>query len=306
MYRKRHKEQHRLVTDGSFVEAIARIVAKLPCDVQICFTNISHESSLSQFVEANHSLENDSEMLKYLARPWPWWKIEEDTIVAGSSTLIEPVRILTDLPIAIYRQGGSVSSIQIHCFPRYDSCKLLEFEQDAAVQTTIDEFVLAMSRLTSFFLGGGCMDFQRKGLTYCSGWQIACVRDYLNACLSGNNLRHITVDLFYLGYVSDEVQRSFDDYFSLDGILTGVDGSKLQTLALSNASLSEADHVSLVERVGNHWRSYKLYGIPLSSGIWAASAKLLHERKHDDSSRSRCFIAKSLTGGEFGDCENDL
>lgn len=112
-YRLKHEEQHRIITDGSFITTLASSISRMAS-----FRSLHFITKIGHYIEPHilapmHLLNNEEELNQFMSTPQDWQTIGE----LEGEVEFAAAEILSELPIAIYKAGTLMQEININCSP---------------------------------------------------------------------------------------------------------------------------------------------------------------------------------------------
>ena len=137
-FRLGHEEQLRLINDRTFVTNLSATMARLPRTPSLSLTEESFSrSDYPYFNNSSEVLLTDKDMLcRFLASDLTWFSIAMLPYAAD----VPPVRLLSELPIGLYRAGAQLRDLRICVLPLSNYLALRPFTAHLdGVETTEHE-----------------------------------------------------------------------------------------------------------------------------------------------------------------------
>ncbi|KAI1866370.1 uncharacterized protein JN550_007758 [Neoarthrinium moseri] len=290
-YRGKHEEQLSLLKEGSFVTDVVNLIAALPKMTRIWFTDkpkfggpnscfswpwycCGGSSGPSTYL-------NDREKLQEFLQGTQTWSEIESRLTPDAELM--PARILVEVLIGIGACGVLPTLIQIKCFPRRTSPKIVTPESWNNLQTASRRLEVVLFADKEWRAEGpispGCQDF---------------VDAYLGAILSGPRLERVVVRL-------PAPQPMSIVSSPLGTTISTIHTSRLVQLSLSDISMTQNDLETLCRKLGDSMESVTLTDIVLSQGSWANPIEILHHKLSKRCQDRKCYFTFwSPEGGEFG------
>jgi hypothetical protein len=180
-HRRKHEEQLRLLTDGSFVSVLVSAMSRMPRSGSLVFIDDEHLLPRNTPDRKPNVICSKTDLSRFLRVPLCWKTVEK------LGCTLEPVGMLTELPIAIHKAGIMLRELCIGFFP-------LLVDHAVATDTSFpqgpssapwDDLRAACQNLEVFEFGSGNMNLQplRKHISPAALPDF--VDQYLRATLSG-------------------------------------------------------------------------------------------------------------------------
>jgi len=113
-FRTLHEEQYKLLESREFVTELAKLVARMPRTPTLFMTDYKW-----RFFEREEPKDVDEFVVDLLSQPWGWDEIEHMWVVGQVDVKMACVRLLSELPIALYRAGVRLETLEIGVMPMY-------------------------------------------------------------------------------------------------------------------------------------------------------------------------------------------
>ncbi|KFY19041.1 hypothetical protein V493_08175 [Pseudogymnoascus sp. VKM F-4281 (FW-2241)] len=291
-YRRKHEEQFKLIMDGSFVETLASAISRMGHRISIHFHD---KMSLSSDLYPNSYdptlvLTNPEKFSRVMTNSFDWRTIER---LEGGAELL-PAKILSELPIAIYKAGAAMSVMELDCFPATNNCFLIRPDRPSCNPAWPD-LRSACQHLTEFKLRGHLPPSR-----YLLPEEQAVIYEYLSTILSGQNIENLHLDFYSLG-VNNGSRAELQGLYRVISVLTTAHWPQIKRLTVIHASLYQGELEKFCRRLdGGRIERIALDDLLLVGGSWAGALDILRERV-----ASRCLDGKcevyfdDLRGGEF-------
>lgn len=294
-YAARQQVEEAIISDGSFVNAIASAVSRFKNAILLSFVDGGSKSSNEPLDVATNMELLSAEMLD----PHDWLTVED--IEAGTELL--PARILVDLPIACHQLGAPLQGLSLDCFPlkRSFASLLPRDGRDPAVSWS--HLALACSKLATFQLGKNGMSCTPHREEPISEPDCTIVNEYLGAVCSGSELSSILIYMTPFRMTGSSRSRhdpqAADLNYCASSILNKLNSPALTRLHILNVEISGSDLESLISRLPRfQLKEVRLCSIHLNEGSFANAIEILRARKSD--SRNCSISFSTFYGGEFG------
>ncbi|KAH7385114.1 hypothetical protein BKA64DRAFT_760001 [Cadophora sp. MPI-SDFR-AT-0126] len=282
-YQKKHKEQLRLISDGSFANRLA-----------VSMTRMTHAVSLgiidaidcwpTPYFEDPTLLSTDKDHLRRLMLGPHYWTTIEN--LEGLPELV-PARLLLDLPISIHRAGVRVRDVDIACFPRKENQSLVFPDRQVSFDSACSDLHAAVQSISRFGFGS-------------EGWG---TQQILYESLPVDQRRAMDMSISAPCSAGEILKRSH----SISVPLTSMTKTEEKSLITSFLQIGGGAAVNSdeLEKFCNGLRSgiidLYLYQMELSSGSWAGTLDILRDKFETRVLEGRCRARLvEMTGGEFG------
>ncbi|KAK3695661.1 hypothetical protein B0T22DRAFT_113990 [Podospora appendiculata] len=309
-YCQKHEEQHRLASDGSFVNTLAAAMVRMPRASALAFTDVIQDDKEAFFDKPTTLLTPNTEILtRFMESPLEWLDIErvDDEMGEGEFELTA-AKILTDLPIAIHKAGIRLREMQIGCFPltnyQMELCPGAGGQQDAA-NPAWDDFRAACQHLEVCNFGTGNMIQWSVRSEHLPAPQKAIVDAYLGALFSNPRVRHLDVTM--MCYVINGRELGLgaaEGRYHGSTMLGKTNMPHLKHLTVMFVTLDQQALEGFCASLGFELEYVCMFDIVLmGGGSWAGVLDLLRERVAAAVGARGNTVRVSFTclaGGEFG------
>ncbi|KAL7624616.1 hypothetical protein AAE478_006184 [Parahypoxylon ruwenzoriense] len=137
LYREAYLEQERMLTDGSFVRAVADAIARMPV-ARFLFITDSDRSLMPGIVPFIKGIETPSLLVAKLVEPTTW-RLGGDYVLGPP-----PVELLSQIPLAIYKAGVMLEHVTYRIEPMDCFSSLFKCDGD------LNDLKAAMQQLKGF------------------------------------------------------------------------------------------------------------------------------------------------------------
>ncbi|OBT95245.1 hypothetical protein VE01_07590 [Pseudogymnoascus verrucosus] len=288
-YKQKHKEQFRLIMDGSFVETLALAISRMRHGTSLHFVDeIGGWDYLNRCSDDPTRMStHPDELPRLMAIPLDWRTIEN---LEGGAELL-PAKILSELPIAIHKAGATVLDILIRCFPTVKNYSMIRPSHDPNNPSWPD-LRSASQHLTEFFLSTNQPPIRDRHLRpeeHCP------IDQYLCAILSGHDIEDVRL-YFHGSNVND------GGLYRIGTILATANWPRLKRFSISDVSLDPGKLENFFRKLdGSRMERVYLRNVELLDGNWAGALDLLRERVASRCLDGKCEVEISkLKGGGFG------
>ena len=307
-YRRKHDDQYRLLTDGSFVRTLAAAVSRMTSLRSLAF--FDHlDRPLDDFFDRSGVtiLANDTESLRrLLVMPQDWAAIEE----MDPTPELLPAKLLWELPIAIYERGQQLREVAVSALPLKSNFDMLCPHSRDEIQPAWDRLQAAFRCIQRVNVGSrGNMNCQDIRLQHLPAEKQAYIDKYLTALLSGPCLEVIDIDLYALslndGRFPSEINAK-DGLYRIGSVLASVCCPHLRRLDLSHVSFRQEEFEKFLRGLGDRLEYIALYEVGVLDGGWERPLNVLRERLLSGRSCGECSVKfDSLRGGGFDSVLSD-
>jgi hypothetical protein len=204
-YRRKHEEQIRLLTNGSFVSILVSAMSRMPRCGSLIFIDDERLLPRNTPDTQPNVISSKTDLSRFLRMPFCWKTIER------LGCTLEPARMLTELPIVVHKAGLTLRELCIGCFPlmvSHDSATDTSFPQRLS-SASWDDLRAACQNLEIFEFGAGNITYQPTRKRLSPAALPAFVEEYLRATLSGQQLRNIDVCLHSFGGYPSSSRKVF-------------------------------------------------------------------------------------------------
>ncbi|KAG7293516.1 hypothetical protein NEMBOFW57_003568 [Staphylotrichum longicolle] len=282
-----HREQRRLLQHGTFADALATAVARMPNASSVAFFDTSDSDGTTMtHAELESRILGDNETLyQFLVSPLNWDTIEKRDSGVGQGVLnhtpeLECVRLLWELPIALHRAGAGLTELWINSFPQHDgNFSALQAQDRTTGVPAWDDLGAACQNLEAFeLLVTSSMMSRDNSLP---PRDKASVDNFLGAVLSrcGTRLRSLSLNLYGLSVKTDRPGTSFEGAFHSDPFLGRLkELPRLHCLSLRHVELERETFKSLCNGLGSDLRDLDMVDVLVHGGGWADAVDTLREK----------------------------
>ncbi|KAM0276459.1 hypothetical protein ACHAQH_006724 [Verticillium albo-atrum] len=279
-YKLAYREQSRLLSEGIFAKATAAAMARMSQAVCLSFVDDSTpEKYVASDVEwAKSALDMNGSYPQLLTAPAQWSEVESMTLKSGIELL--PVRVLSDLPVALHLAGAPLRELSLGCFPQESNFHLLRpSESLCGDMDPWAALALACAGLESFHFGrGGGDNLHSLGVRkeHISGDDKTNVDSYLGAMLSGQRLED--VDLSMRPFSLNRGREYSNDWLDVSLMLGHPRWSGLQRIHFSHVKVDRGSLMAIAEGLGHSLRQLTMYNIELTGRDWLPITDVLRAK----------------------------
>lgn len=292
-YRQKHEEQLRIITDGSFVNILASSISRMAPYRSLHFiTKIGHYIG-PYILDPTHLLNNKEELSQFMSTPQDWQTIGE---LEGKTELLA-AKILSELPIAIYKAGTLMRDININCFPPTRCYSMICPDCHDQFNPSWADLNAACQHLQKIRFNETSYD---TGCSPLLAEEQAVIAKYLGAIFSSESVEDVSLE-FSAFHSSNRSYGSAKASYRIGSVLSATNWPHIKRVCIRHVSLNQDDLEKFCNALGDRLETVYLHGIELLSGSWAGALDILRQKV-----LSRCLDMKrrvvflSLTGGEFG------
>lgn len=262
-FQKVHKEQHHLLTTGTFAVRAGLIASKLPNLSAVHIKDV--DDAIRPGSDGKRTLLSDEGTLAMLAEPESWFP-QCVLPYSAESVLPDPTAaaLLWDLPITIHRAGIALKTLAVYCYPGSAAVALGPGTGSLAVGTQ-DDLRQSVSSLETFQF----VPIIRWEPSYGGrARRSRHVVDWLGMCVSGARLRHVKISLAAFEDVGkeDRILGTNLNPMPVGDVLRHLTVDCLQSVCIERASLGEDDVVALCSQLGARTMSVSLLEVYLHYG----------------------------------------
>ncbi|KFY42874.1 hypothetical protein V495_04308 [Pseudogymnoascus sp. VKM F-4514 (FW-929)] len=296
-YRLKHEEQHRIITDGSFITTLASSISRMSSFRSLHFiTKIGHYIE-PYILDPTHLLNNEEELNQFMSTPQDWQTIGE---LEGKAEL-SAAKILSELPIAIYKAGTLMREININCSPPPHSYSMICPNRPNQFPPSWPDLTAACQHLQKIRFSETSYD---TGCHPLLSEEQAVIALYLGAILSSKSIKDVSLE-FSAFHSSNRSYSSAKASYHIGSVLSATKWPRIKRVCIRHVSLTQDElETFFFSALGDSLESVYLDGIELLSGSWAGALDILREKVVSgclDGKRTVGFL--SLTGGQFGEEE---
>ncbi|KAK3987328.1 hypothetical protein QBC44DRAFT_400366 [Cladorrhinum sp. PSN332] len=305
-----HEEQYHLIMDNTFLEAFKVALSRLGNVTSLRFNDKPLQVGCKDAAAVLYN-END-ELFEYLARPLPWYTIEQ----AGEGSYeIAAVRMLSELPIVFQEAGIALKRLEIAVLPQYGNFSNLIPRQVIPKQRGTDDtwarLATACQNIESLLVeptvpSDHCW-VQSHDAYSDSGEDLTEVGNYVGAILSqcgGGTLRSLTLDFSCREYgVKLRPPNDDESRYPADAIANKIDDlSSLRSLTLRSLSFTHTELEGLCSKLGTRLTEITMAQIKLATGSWTDGfVRILQSKLNNrDSAEKRSVLFELFSGEPFG------
>jgi hypothetical protein len=278
-YGKLHDEQLRLIADGSFVSIIASAISRMPHWSSLSFVDKVRDESnvLSPYTSASpRVLTDEEELARVIASPHDWPRIEALVHRGGQDgdDVLPVVKVLSELPIAIYEAGAILRALEVRCFPlKYNHSFLrppLGWKPLRAACQHLEEISFAGAtgalHMPTFFVDGPSEE------------ELGYMQQYIGAILSSDRTErvHLCLGDFYRGSLNTPQPTSTAGQVLL--IISALRWPRLKEIVVYQAALHQKDLGRFLASLGDKLEHVHLLSLVLWSGSWADVLDILRNK----------------------------
>jgi len=292
-YQRKHEEQLQLIEDGAFVTTLATGIAQIANSCSLRLSNQTYCNPTRW--EPTVVLRDKKELARFMVTPHDWQTIEE----LGSE--LPPAKILTELPVAIYKAGASLRELRISCFPATAN-SYSSIWSDGYNQLNLDEFRAACQHLKVFKIGDGSMNHLPVRYDYLSKDDQIPFNRYLCAALSGHCLKNVVLNLHAFKINNGRRgSQSRNGYHHVGSVLCQIKWPWVKHVTICSIEIQQHELETFCKGLSYNLDRIFLFSIHLLDGSWANILDILREKVRSRHLDGQCVINfRSLTGGEFG------
>jgi hypothetical protein len=297
---RRQNEQRRLLQHGTFADALASAVARMPNARSVAFFGNRDGTGIDYHDLDAPLLSNDEMLYQFMVSPLRWQDIDKEN-TAGPPADLKCARLLWELPIALHRAGAVLADLRIGNLPMYNGFSALHAQNPDTRTSAWDELAAACQNLEVFDLSvSSFKGIRRHHLPHKDKSHID---NFLGAILSrcGPRLRHLSLDFFGLSINTGTPGSFFEGSYHSDPFLRRLqDMSRLRGLTLSHVELRRDTLSSFCDNLGGELVELSMLAVTLHGGGWADAVDTLRGKLAAACARGRgsCSL-DALQGGEF-------
>lgn len=292
LYSKRHEEQLRLITDGSFATAIARLVSQAPHPCLLDFTDDMWEMLHRYDDDPTLLLTNMIELSRFLLTPHGWKTIEE----LREGTGLAPLTLLATLPIAIQQEGTALRGMHASCFThsRGNSAFIEGFQE--RLWNSLD----ASCRQSQKFASGGVEEQYMLVKPYDEQDTHRAYTDrYFRALLSSSCLEYISSNFYSLAMSDGRIDCDLvGRHLGIDmrSVLSQAQHPSLQHARIHNVLVHRIELESF--RIGSRETLQDLHAYKIEvCGSWTGGLDILRGILSTHCLEDQCKIALGVLHG---------
>lgn len=288
------KEQHQILTDGSFVGTLGSAVARMGSVGSFLFVDKLPAEEFGDPPGDPMLLSDIRKLSRFVSKPFGWRELGREEEWAANSVC---ERLLWELPIALDKAGASPRELKLGVIPHSRDFSMLgQRGADEPGPTTWDELSAACQQLEVLEFSGGARyeGFPEEDL--------ANLDNYLASVLSGCGQHLRLLDLNFHQYVSTFFATGLLSY-NADPVIGALPQELpcLQTLKLHRVEVGQAELEALCSRIGDRLGHLDLSGVLLHrGGCWAGAVDILRQKITTSQVVERRVHLGNLYGGEFG------
>ncbi|CEL03113.1 hypothetical protein ASPCAL04270 [Aspergillus calidoustus] len=275
-YQQRHREQSRLLAEGSFIQKITASLVRMPHFNSLLlseFNRLSRDYSPSPGEEWC----GIDWLGQYLRVPLRWERIEE------LHAELVPVKILVDLPVALHRAG----------------VKLTELDptgEGSRNASSWDDLSTSCRELKKFYFAPYEPGYIQGSipLEVLSADTRATINTFVSAILSGQCLQSLHLDLLALD--DSGPPRNNSDTFG--EALATAQWSCLKRLMLSGLTINQEVLGKMCTALPDNLEQFAMRFINLKSGVWSGALDILRDKLAARCMQQSCEV--DISGGEIG------
>ncbi|KAB5517007.1 hypothetical protein GE09DRAFT_1294580 [Coniochaeta sp. 2T2.1] len=285
-YRRKHEEQTRLISTGSFVDALAAAMTQVSGagGLSLVFTDTIAGGERAYWSdEWRHKTKEDlmetwtdgDQLLEYLSFPHCWstietrlepnphhqldWRIDDEppeSYPPGAQHL--PTRIMSELPIAMHSEDVRLRKMKICIFPKTTGLTSLRPRvrdpRRLAIPSAPDagwqSLRAACQHLKSFNFGkGGNLSGRDIRVSHPESEAQECINSFFSAVLSSSLLEDVRISMHSFGLNPEN--RPVKDYYHFGTVLgTTPTWPRIRSLHLLDVAATETELVQLFGNLG--------------------------------------------------------
>jgi hypothetical protein len=290
------KEQHQILTDGSFVGTLVSAVTRMGRVGSFLFVDRLPAQEFGDSPGDPMLLSDIEKLSRFVSKPFGWRELGRDE--EGTPNLVCE-RLLWELPIALDKAGASPRAMILGVVPHSRDFSMLgQRGADEPGPTTWDALSAACQKLEVLEFSGGA---RREGFPE---EDLANLNHYLASVLSGcgQHLRLLDLNLY------QPIPTFFGAYlhfYNADAVFGALQQELpcLKTLKLHRVKVGQSQLEALCSRIGDCLGDLDLSYVTLHRGRWAGAVNILRQKITTSQVVDRRVHLFKLYGGEFGNGE---
>ncbi|KAB5515520.1 hypothetical protein GE09DRAFT_1294701 [Coniochaeta sp. 2T2.1] len=285
-YRRKHEEQARLISSGSFVDVLAAAMTEFAGrgGISLIFGDtIAGEKQAWWSDEWRHKTKEDlmetwtdgDQLLEYLSFTHCWstiksrlepdphhlldWQRDDKPVEScppGAKHL--PAKIMSELPIAMHKAGARLRGMKVCVFPKTTGHSSLRPRVSGSRRSAIPSapdagwqaLRAACQHLESFDFGnGGDLSVRAIRVSHPDGEAQNCINSFFSSVLSSSLLEDVRTSMHSFGLNPEG--RPVKDYYHFGPVLGAIPTwSRIKSLSLSNVAATEMELVQFIGHLG--------------------------------------------------------
>jgi hypothetical protein len=246
------------------------------------------------------SLLNDAGRLSQMMQAPPRWREIDER--GGSPLDMECVKLLWELPMALHKQGVTISQLDLmRCIPLYTNFSKLRPPGEAT--DAWSEVSAAFEKLEFFHLDISTPLMQHRP-TLVPDEDKFHLDHYVGAILSncGKQLRYLHVDLSNLGMWTQAIRAEHENCYHAGPFLTRLqEMPRIRSLSLNCIDFQGTELDELLRKLGDEVEGIYLYNVKLDNGSWADCIDVFRRKLAAGvPHRKREAMLMKLYGSELG------
>ncbi|KAH8882140.1 hypothetical protein GQ53DRAFT_462577 [Thozetella sp. PMI_491] len=301
-YRRKHEEQLRLVTDGSFAHRLASAMALMPRFEFLDMLDLVGDHLNWHWEEPETFMATTEGLSRFLETPHSWKTIEE---TIGEAE-IPPAELLWQIPCAMHKAGAPLREFHVNCFPVMGGFKALCPGLRNAQQAGWDSLRAACQSLeiVRFARGGGRLNSRPRRSRPLSAEEESYVDKFLASVLLGPCLE--VVDLHFSPLGGFEWESRSTSWYHMGWVVETPAWPRIKRFLLTGASISQRELEQLCSGLGRGLTYLELDNVRLQSGSWAGALDILQEKVAASRLEGDPEVTfTELEGGEFRNAAAD-
>ena len=314
LYVKRHCEQHRMLTSGSFIRSLTEVLSRSKLDPFVWFGD--DEDRRYAYCDPFDLVDDIGYLSRAMVGKRGWLDIEKMTpedVDANSPPF--PASVLVELPLACHEAGVSLRGLSIGCFPLTKHFDLL-LPAGHADGAWIPLAIACQGFEVLHFAARGMSCTPHRPVRL-GGADSAVVDAYISAVCSSPRLEMLYITMKNFGVLDNRYRRPDSPpclpylYHRAENILGSLTTKTLRDVTLMHLEMNATELETLVQRLSeSSLLSVYFTCITLDQGQYVEAMSLLRNKIVAQNTKPRILFA-SLQGAEFGpptkfDDENNM
>ncbi|KAF4463338.1 hypothetical protein FALBO_9825 [Fusarium albosuccineum] len=290
-YARLHQEQAQLIKDGTFVEKLASLLSRskrskslLIRDTSACYCKswTARDGFYDTFAKPR-------DFCKFLASADKWGTLEDVHNAVG----LPQIKILSELPIAMYNAGMPLRCLTIRCLPRDSNYSMLcPGNYISPNATAWQDLGAACQQLETLKLGYDIRPYRRLGVP---AEGRAYIEKYVGAVSSGQQLRSVNLRLDAFGFGGWA-----EDTCHLGAAVRSINWPQAEEVHIRGLAMTQAELEGFCSGLGRRMRDFTLESIKLLDGSWVPAIRVLRQKLAARCTDKACRVhLEDLTGREL-------